>query len=318
MINCILNNDKASNFTARAAILLTANIAALILTVSTAFAQPSSNQMGQSEGKMKIESCANCHENPGLQMAVLRPDGLIHNLYVDSLKFMTSIHYRKDKKNCKDCHKDGYDYVPHNSAKTLACFDCHEKLKPKFEEIKQEALQSVHFTTADIKFNCGTCHTPHYMKKAEEMTLAEKNAMCTNCHNDRFNTGGLTLITRHSWHILAPLHLNRTACISCHTKPEEGVSGIAFKHRILKKDEATRECSDCHSPDGKMTSYMIDIGERPKANLTGEEIFKSFYISGATNLKWLDLAGICLLGGIIVGAFGHGLLRIIKTGKGRK
>jgi predicted CXXCH cytochrome family protein len=274
--------------------------------------------MAPTVGKLKIENCVSCHENPGMQMAVLRPDGLIHNLYVDSLKFMTSIHYRKEKKNCKDCHKEGYDYVPHTSAKPLVCFYCHEDIKAKFEEIRKEATQSVHFTTGDVKFSCTTCHTPHYMKKAEEMTLAEKNAKCIDCHNNRFNTGGLSLVERHSWHILAPLHLSKMACIGCHTKPEIGVSDIAFKNRILKKDEATRNCNDCHTSKGKMMSYLIDIGEKPTINLAGEEVFKSFYISGATNLKWLDVTGVCLLIGIVVGAFGHSLLRIIKTPRGKR
>jgi len=259
---------------------------------------------------MKVESCVPCHENAGLKMAVVRSDGLLHDLYVDSLRFHASIHYRREKHKCQDCHKQGYDVIPHTSAKSLVCFDCHEDFKAKFLEIQKEALQSVHFGSAEVRFGCGTCHSPHYMKKAVEMTLAEKNAMCINCHTDRFNKNNMTLIGRHNWHILAPLHLQNTACIACHTKPETGVLGVAFKHKILKKEEATRECADCHAPDGKMLQYLTDIGEKPKTDLTGEQIFQTFYISGATNLKWLDWAGTGLVALSIIGAFGHGLIRI--------
>lgn len=260
---------------------------------------------------MEIESCASCHENPGLKMAVIRSDGLLHDLYVDSLRFQTSIHYRREKNKCLDCHKEGYDIIPHRAAKSLVCFDCHEDFKAKFLEIQKEAGQSVHFGSSQVRFGCGTCHSPHYMKKAVEMTLAEKNAMCIDCHTDRFNRSNLTLINRHSWHILAPLHLENTACIACHTKPESDVLGVAFKHKILKKEEATRECDDCHTPDGKMLQYLTDIGEKPKTDMTAEQVFKSFYISGATNLRWLDWAGTGLIALSILGAFGHGLIRAL-------
>lgn len=267
----------------------------------------------QGLASMKVESCVSCHENPGLKMAVMRSDGILHDLYVDSLRFQTSIHYRREKHKCQDCHKQGYDIIPHNSTKSLVCFDCHEDFKAKFLEIQQEAGQSVHFGSTEVRFGCGTCHSPHYMKKAVEMNLAEKNAMCIDCHTDRFNKSNLTLISRHSWHILAPLHLDNTACIACHTKPETGILGVAFKHKILKKEEATRECTDCHTPDGKMLQYLTDIGETPNIDLTGEQIFKTFYISGATNIRWLDWAGIVLVALSLMGVFGHGLARLFAA-----
>jgi predicted CXXCH cytochrome family protein len=264
----------------------------------------------QGLASMKIESCVSCHENPGLKMAVMRSDGLLHDLYVDSLRFRTSIHYRREKNKCLDCHKEGYDIIPHRAAKSLVCFDCHEDFKAKFLEIQKEAGQSVHFGSTEVRFGCGTCHSPHYMKKAVEMTLAEKNSMCIDCHTDRFNRSNLTLNSRHGWHILAPLHLENTACIACHTKPESDVLGVAFKHKILKKEEATRECDDCHTPDGKMLQYLTDIGEKPKTDMSAEQVFKSFYISGATNLKWLDWVGTGMIALSILGAFGHGLIRV--------
>jgi predicted CXXCH cytochrome family protein len=288
-------------------------IAISLISPKRADADYSDNPLrNQGLTSMKVEKCVSCHENPGLKMAVMRSDGLLHDLYVDSLRFQTSIHYRREKHKCQDCHKEGYDIIPHTSPKSLVCFDCHEDFKAKFLEIQKEAGQSVHFGSTEVKFSCGTCHSPHYMKKAVEMTLAEKNAMCIDCHTDRFNKSNLSLISRHSWHILAPLHLENTACIACHTKPETGVLDVAFKHKILKKEEATRICADCHSPKGKMLEYLTDIGEKPKTDLTGEQVFKTFYISGATNLRWLDLAGTGLIALSILGIFGHGLIRIIS------
>lgn len=135
--------------------------------------------------------------------------------------------------------------------------------------------------------------------------------MCVPCHSDRYYAGGLSLIKRHSWHILAPLHLENTACIACHTQSRPGVSDIAFKHDILKKDKATRVCNDCHSPAGKMLDYLSEIGEKPKTSLSGQDVFKTLYISGATNLKWLDLAGVGLFALTIISIFSHGLIRFI-------
>jgi len=291
----------------------------LALTASAAAQEValSATEEGGAVTGFDASNCARCHENPGMRPSLVRDDGLIHSLFVERDRFEQSIHYRKEKQKCVDCHKEGYARFPHNAARSLTCFDCHEKLKPKFEEIRAQALQSVHFTSDRVAFNCAACHTPHYMRPAREMSFEAKNAMCIDCHGGRFTVTDRPLAERHRWHPLAALHLGNTACIACHTQVEAGVSDVAFKHLILPSAQASRACADCHSPDGKMRHYVIDINGTAPANRTDEQLWREFYISGATRLDWLDMGGLALLAFAGLGAFGHGLARALRKGRGR-
>ncbi|VFM96961.1 MAG: doubled CXXCH domain-containing protein [Candidatus Kentron sp. G] len=258
---------------------------------------------------LPVTDCSVCHQNPGMRPAYVGSDGLYHDLYIDQRRFEQSRHYQAGKQACADCHRAaGYDVYPHREDDSVGCLDCHEAIIDKFQAITKNFRQSVHYDSGQAAFRCQACHSAHYMKKAQRMTLEEKNAMCIHCHGERYNPSGLSLLDQHRWHPQARLHLENTACIACHTQPVAGEEAFAFKHRILAKDTASRSCNDCHSADGKLTDYLIDIGENP-LELTNEQLANHFYISGATGVSWLDTLGLLLLIATAIGVSLHGLAR---------
>jgi len=307
-------------------LLLSAAVLVVFATSATAFAEeaptpPADAPEAQPEAVEKapaapepkaIDECISCHQKPGMKPAYVGDDGVVHDLYVDPQRFSQSVHYKADMTGCTDCHDTGFDTYPHGEHDKLGCIDCHDDQAAEFEAITKETLQSVHYKSDKVTFNCTVCHASHYMKKARQMTLAEKNGMCIKCHNDRFNTSGMTLAQRHDWHPLAALHLNKTACITCHTQPEKGVSAIAFKHKILGRKDASRDCTDCHKPEGKMLHYLIDIGEEPTL-LSDEELLNQLYLTGSTRIPALDILGLLLLAAAFAGTLGHGALRALAA-----
>ncbi|MBT8421305.1 MAG: cytochrome c3 family protein [Gammaproteobacteria bacterium] len=262
----------------------------------------------------QVENCRTCHQNPGMRPAYVGSDGIVHDLYIDQKRFEMSTHYiMAGKYYCVDCHETGYDVFPHKEQKPLGCFNnCHEKLKEKFLGIKASFQQSVHYDAKQVEFACNTCHPVHYARKSRRMTLEEKKGMCTKCHEDRHNLTGISLLEQHQWHPKAQLHLKSTACIACHTQPDQWEDSFTFKHRVLPKKEASRLCDDCHSPDGKLADYLIDIGENP-LQLSNAQLADNFYVSGATRIFWLDSLGLVLLLAITIGVFAHGLIRVGAT-----
>nr|VFJ46458.1 MAG: doubled CXXCH domain-containing protein [Candidatus Kentron sp. DK] len=283
-------------------------------------APPGSRPVEAPAKTLQVSNCRICHQNPGMRPAFVGDDGLRHDLYVDQQRFEWSTHYiMAGTYYCTDCHPTGYQVYPHRERKPMGCIDCHDDalLKEKFLAIRASFQQSVHYDAEQVQFQCSSCHPAHYMRKGQRMTLREKNAMCIDCHGERYNPGGLTLLEQHQWHPRAQLHLERTACIACHTQPGEWEDPVTFKHRVLPKEQASRVCDDCHSPNGKLADYLIDIGENP-LQLSNEQLADKFYVSGATRSYWLDTLGLGLLAAVAIGMFGHGLLRAVVTLLGRK
>lgn len=249
--------------------------------------------------------CTFCHSNEGLRLKLRTPDGRIRDFYVDLERSELSLHYEEELESCIDCHDDDCmtcEYPSH----VVGCFDCHDEEETDQAEARDSIGRSVH---ADfMKGQCASCHNPHYLRPAAEMTLAEKDAGCLACHEDRSGARLDPLVLRHEWHPQASLHLSNIACIACHTRPDESESA-SFKHRILDSKEAARECTECHAPDGRLKDYLADIGEGADPDLTPEEMLASFYITGITQHPLLDRLGLAVIAMVLIGVLGHGLLR---------
>jgi len=192
------------------------------------------------------------------------------------------------------------------------CLDCHQEYQQEYRAIEVAAHGSVHFSSGlSPRFQCGTCHSPHGMRPAREMTVAEKNGPCIDCHERRYNPSGLTLAQRHDWHPQAALHLGRIACIDCHTKPAG--TDYSFRHEILPKSEATSDCYACHGEDTKMAEYVGGFeGGRPEP-YTRDALVRDYYLSGGTRYAGLDELWIGLTLLVAVGVGVHGFLRWILT-----
>lgn len=63
-------------------------------------------------------------------------------------------------------------------------------------------------------------------------------------------------------------------------------------HMVAPKEEAV-ECGECHAKQGRL------------ANLS------SFYMPGRDSPWWLDMLGLLLVGGTLLGVLGHGLIRLL-------
>lgn len=257
----------------------------------------------------EVLACAACHMNPGLRMSYRDSLGRLHQEYIDPNAYVASIHFRNGKRECTDCHEGDYSRFPHPSDNPEpSCLDCHEKLEPEYQAIDSMARRSVHFGgSMHGALDCASCHSPHTMRPAREMTTAQKNAGCVDCHENRYNPTGLTLAQRHAWHPQAALHLDRIACIDCHTQPSGADYG--FRHDILPKEEATSDCYACHGADTKMAAYVGGFeGGRPRP-YSRAELVGAYYLSGGTRSAALDWAGLALMALVVAGTSLHGLAR---------
>jgi predicted CXXCH cytochrome family protein len=247
--------------------------------------------------------CTFCHSNEGLRLKLRTPDGRVRDFYVDLELAAQSIHHEEELETCMTC-----EYPSH----VIDCFECHDEEETDQAEARDSVARSVH---ADfMRGECAACHNPHYMKAAVDMTLSEKDSGCLDCHEDKSGAQLDPLVLRHEWHPQASLHLSTIACIACHTMPDES-EPASFKHRILASAEAVRECTECHSPDGRLRDYLDDIGEEPKSDLSTEEMLASFYITGVTHSPTLDRIGLVLIALCFIGVLTHGVLRVVMRRK---
>jgi len=261
-----------------------------------------------------IRDCARCHQNPAMAPSLKNQYGVPKSLYVDPQEFERSWHYTIGKKTqCKLCHDDIKDY-PHQRSEPLQCVSCHEdERRAAFRRIEAKVERSVH-----RELGCNDCHDPHANKPADRMTLAEKNRGCLQCHQHGMSDGRaaafepIPTALYHDWHPQAELHLERMACVVCHTGLGEGAEDPATaqdKHMILAKDQATKECGVCHSGGGKVARYLIDVGME-QGNQTPAEVLKRIYLVGGTREKWIEIIGGSLLTLTLIGVFGHGFIRV--------
>jgi predicted CXXCH cytochrome family protein len=260
----------------------------------------------------EVRPCADCHLNPGLRLSYRDGSGRLHQGFIDPHAYESSVHFRAGERACGDCHKGDYSRVPHPAGNPApSCSDCHADRRREFQDIYAAAHRSVHYAAGvGVEFDCGTCHSPHTMHAGREMTVAEKNAACIDCHENRFNPTGLTLAQRHAWHPQAALHLNRIACIDCHTQPTGADN--SFRHDILPRAQATSDCYACHGANTKMAAYVGNFeGERPRPYTRGQ-LVREYYISGGTRSGLLDRSGLLLMLLVAVGTATHGLARYVR------
>jgi predicted CXXCH cytochrome family protein len=258
-----------------------------------------------------VLACAACHLNPGLQPSYRDEAGRLHQGYIDADAYVGSIHFRRDMRECTDCHQGDYSRFPHPAGNPEpSCHDCHEDFEEEYSDIQAAVAASVHKSgSAAGAFDCATCHSPHTMVPAREMTVREKNAGCVECHEKRYNPTGLTLEQRHAWHPQAALHLERVACIACHTRPSG--TDFSFRHNIRPSSEATSDCYACHSADTKMAAYEGSFfGGRPQV-YTRTQLVRAYYMSGGTRSASVDRLGLALLLLVVLGTATHGALRFV-------
>jgi predicted CXXCH cytochrome family protein len=257
------------------------------------------------------EGCARCH---GMKtLAVRLPGEGVRSFYIHPEKFQTS--YHRELK-CTECHSNEYNAYPHADLPALSsdCLHCHQetwrdqettegiqKLKSQ-KDISLEFKRSIHF---DTKMKCETCHNPHEFNLEHERQkglrnlIQIQNNLCLQCHKnprqldlyrkepkDNYSYRPLELV--HSWLPSRELHWQKLRCIDCHSS--YGDSNLS--HHIVKKEEAVRDCSKCHSNDSILKDKLYKLYSREEKDRKGflnAVIWNESYIIGATRNLYLDI-----------------------------
>jgi len=276
----------------RAAGTIVLLLSGAILSVQTSMAQT-----GEQE-----PPCMECH----------RP----RDTTIDPVRFARSVHAKLD---CADCHTEGFSKFPHTSSRAGMpdCIDCHSgSVSPTidFDRIAQGVKGSVHVKLVDPAFRCTNCHSPHSFIPASRMTDASEvidvsNKSCLGCHAAGDSPSGKQLAFRQlaEKHRLFPhweLHIQRNACVACHTP-----RGQQSVHDILPKSEALRDCTVCHARNSLLVTKLythLALKERAEHGEVNAVLLNNAYVIGANRNRWLDWGTVGLAGLVILGIAAHG------------
>jgi formate-dependent nitrite reductase cytochrome c552 subunit len=188
-------------------------------------------------------------------------------------------------------------------------------------------MESVHYKASDERFNCWMCHNPHGYELAlrEDKPIVEvvkiSNDMCLSCHDNKFKYGLLSddeprnLAEVHSWLPKQGRHFAKVRCVDCHTKVQED---ILVAHNVLPKEEALRNCVQCHSSNSVLMEslYAHRAKEsRQESGFFNAVVLNEGYIIGANRNKALNYISLGIFGLLIIGIGVHAVLRLILLKK---
>ena len=278
------------------------------------------------------QQCLRCHgevfyqyENEWTGRMDKRPMNPFY--HIDSVKIHSSVH---KVFACTDCHSPEYETFPHSGELRMeekyACIDCHggddTYAKYNFEGIEAAFMESVHYNAYDEQFNCWMCHDPHgyqlALRSEEKITNVVKlsNQMCLDCHDNKFQYGLLsdeepkTMAQIHVWLPNQENHFAKVRCIDCHTKTQED---LLVSHKILPKEEAVRNCVQCHSTNSVLLEslYSHRVQEsREESGFINAAILNEGYMIGANRNRTLNIVSVVLAGLLVLGLLFHLILRL--------
>jgi Cytochrome c3 len=256
--------------------------------------------MAQASGREP--SCMDCHKP--------------RDTTIDPVQFARSVHGALD---CTTCHTEGFEKFPHPSSRAAMpnCIDCHSgPATPTidFDKIAEEVKASVHVKLVDPAFRCTNCHSPHYFIPTSRMTDASEailvaNKSCLGCHAAGDNptakqTAVKALAEKHRVFPHWELHIQRNACVACHTPRDQQTV-----HLILPKSGALRDCAACHAQNSLLATKLyrfLATKERTERGWVNAILFNSAYLTGAIRNKWLDWGTVVLAGLVLLGVAAHG------------
>lgn len=281
------------------------------------------------------KKCLECHNNKHYTVydeAVELNVRKLMNPYlvIDSSRYLIGVH---GTFSCDDCHNPDYETYPHNAdlkkEMKYSCLDCHgedpEYAHLHFDEIGEQVNQSVHIEAFGASFKCESCHSPHFYSlkaSAGEYSIkdivANNNEMCMNCHNDNDSymlfseNESPVLVESHDWLPNQLLHFRSVRCIDCHTPSNDT---MMVSHKILAKDQAVKNCVECHSTNSILQSQLFKYNAKTSHATRGfynSVLLNESYVIGANRNKYLNNISILIflltIGGITI----HSLVRIIK------
>lgn len=243
----------------------------VLLVILLFYIQPNSPEYTpkheQNDAVVENRGCLKCHGNrhytmvqPSNNKKVIHGD-MPHDYIIDTIAYYSSSHWNF---NCVDCHSEGYETAPHDPnlrfEEMQSCIDCHDEesdtawIKFDFPTIEKEFTMSIH--TEEEEFSCYDCHNPHATMLAlrnDSMPIKQvvkvSNQMCTKCHS----TSDKEFQREHDEFPHGDLHYTMVRCIDCHTKTNDS---ILIGHTVEDSEEATENCSKCHSKNSKIITNI--------------------------------------------------------------
>jgi len=246
---------------------------------------------------------------------------------IDSVGLKSGVHSVFD---CTDCHSYEYTDYPHRAGIKLeplpTCLDCHAGSESdfQFERIQEEFQKSVHYEVYGDNFTCAKCHDQHTYRPVARTSenvseiVQFNNQMCLTCHGD---VKSFMLVSGkenpeirdvHEWLPNQELHFENVRCIECHTEVQEG---LMVSHNILKKEEAVRNCVECHSENSRLKASLYkyqNLQQRAEDGTFSVIISNESYVIGAQQIPILRTLSFIILGLVLAGIALHITFRIIK------
>ncbi len=168
-----------------------------------------------------IKDCAMCHTAKApfyktVEIEIPQKDGSFKNYPVsrqylakmppipNQTAYLNSVH-AKNGVTCLNCHsefkvlKEGGKVVV-KSPGIVVCANCHS-------DIMEQYKKSLHYRVS--KKICYNCHNPHAVVPFDQLSAAQRRAICEKCHTDA--------LQKHSWLPQADVHFKYLECTMCHS-----------------------------------------------------------------------------------------------------
>jgi len=206
-------------------------VAALMVLCAGGVCSPVSAQ----PQKLAIPSavCLGCHGIPGF--STTGTDGKPRSLFVDSRKFLGSVH---GTRACVECHTN-IAAVPHQPVPIrVSCVSCHERL---WAEAERNGTTAQHHTLGFVVSMIGKfMKSVHAQPSMEDQSRT--NATCYNCHQPHYVYPPGTAIWQE-WR----MNLPRT-CGACHTSEfRDYATSVHGREVLIKHNPKAAICADCHT-----------------------------------------------------------------------
>lgn len=248
---------------------------------------------------------------------------------IDSARYYISNH---KSFFCTDCHSMDYENFPHSGELRMeekyACLDCHggddTYAEFQFERIDEEFRESVHSTKHNEEFTCWMCHNPHSYKinarntQNLKETIIYDNEICLSCHADIDKYQLITtmvnpnILEKHDWLPNKALHFANVRCVECHAEIE---NDILVAHNVKSKEEAVKNCVECHSANSILMASLFKyqaVERRNELGFFNAAILNDTYIIGANRNYYLNMLSFIFFGFVLFGIIVHSTLRIVR------
>ena len=210
----------------------------------------------------------------------------------------------------------------------LTCLDCHGGDETfatyQFEKIQEEFQKSVHYEVYGDNFTCAKCHDQHTYRPIArtsdnvEDIVSYDNGMCLSCHNNMIKFKLVSgrenpeLVRIHEWLPNQELHFKQVRCLECHT---EVVDGLMVSHHILKKEQAVRNCVECHSANSRLKASLYkyqNLRQQSEEGGLKSVISNESYVIGSQQIPFLKTLSIIIFVLTFTVIVIHGIFRFLK------